>query len=186
MTNVMIDSPAPLAQHDVTINQWNLIQAIAPAMHASRLFGVASPEQAMAIMLKGVELGLSLTASFEFLDLIQGKVALKPQGALALIHRSRNFDITITDGPDSCTVWMRRRDTGFEYTTQFGRKDAEQAGLIKKDGAYDKYASDMYRARAIARCSRVVAPDVIAGLYLTDELNPSVASNGHVREVTSD
>jgi len=67
---------------------WQMIQSIGPAMHQARLFGVSNPEQAMAIMLKGFELGLSLTASFEFVQVIQGHVGLSPRGALALIQQS--------------------------------------------------------------------------------------------------
>jgi hypothetical protein len=47
-------------------------------MHQARLFGVNNAEQAMAIMLKGYELGLGLTASFEFVQVVQGRPALSP------------------------------------------------------------------------------------------------------------
>lgn len=153
-----------------------MITTLAPTIHQSRLYpGISSPEQAAIILLRGFELGFTLTASLEYIELIVGKTTLKPQGALALIHRSKNFDITIDDQSDGCKVWMRRRDTSFEYTASFGLADAQQAGLIKQGGGYDKYPPDMYRARAIARCARVVAPDVLAGLYLTDELRGELA-----------
>jgi len=48
----------------LTPDVWHMIDQIAPAMYRSRLFRVSAPEQAAAIMLKGYELGLSLTASF--------------------------------------------------------------------------------------------------------------------------
>lgn len=168
--------PAPLASpRELTPSAWSLITSIAPTVHASRLYpGINSPEQAAVVMLKGAELGFNLTASFEYIEMISGKASLKPQGALALIHRTGNFDITIADEADGCVVWMKRRDTGFEYSARFGKKEAEQAGLIKKDGGYDRYPAEMYRARAIARCARVVAPDVLAGLYLTSELTTEV------------
>lgn len=168
----------PAALQPLTIGLFQLIQSIAPTIHTSRLFkGINSPEQAAVIMLKGHELGFSLTAAFELIDMVEGKPSLKPQGALALIHRSKNFDIKVTDQPDGCQVWMRRRDTGFEYTARFTKADAMQAQIHKPNGAYDKYPPDMYRARAIARCARVVAPDVLAGMYLTAELRPEWDDN---------
>jgi hypothetical protein len=167
----MNTSTAITPRQELTPAVWEMITSIAPTVHQSRLFaGINSPEQAAVVMLKGLELGFNLTASFEYIEMISSKASLKPQGALALIHRSRNFDLKVSDGQDYCEVWMRRRDTGFEYTSRFGLAEAQQAGLVKKDGGYDKYPADMFRARAIARCARVVAPDVLAGLYLTTEL----------------
>ena len=156
---------------DVNMNQWSLILSIAPIVHGSRLFkGIATPEQAAVLMLKGHELGFNMTASFEYLDLIEGKPALKPVGALALIHRSKMFDVKITNEPGACTVWMKRRDTGFEYTERYTIDDATKAGLVKPKGAWETYQANMLRARAIGFCARVVAPDVLAGLYLTSDL----------------
>ena len=57
-------------QRELTPSTWEMITAMAPAMHASRFFGVSSPEQASAIMIKGYELGLGLAASFEFITVI--------------------------------------------------------------------------------------------------------------------
>ena len=155
----------------VTLGLFTVIQTIAPTIHESRMFkGITSPHAAAVVMLKGAELGFPFTAAFEYIEMIEGKAALKPQGMLALIHRSGKFEMKVTDQPDGCTVWMKRRDTGFEYAASFTKADAARAGIAKPNGAYDKYAGDMYRARAIARCARVAAPDILAGMYMTAEL----------------
>lgn len=168
---------------DINTTQWSLIQSIAPAIHGSRLFkGIASPEQAAVIMLKGHELGFNLTAAFEYIEMIEGKPALKPVGALALLHRSKLVDMKITNEPGACTVWMRRRDTGFEYTERYTIEDAQKAGLVKSKGAWETYQANMLRARAIGFCARVVAPDVLAGLYLTSELTIDDVVEGEVIE----
>lgn len=159
----------PPQPHELTVGVLEMIMKLAPVFHLSRMFKVASPEQAMVIMIKGYELGFLPTAAFDLIDVIEGKATLKPQGAMALIHRSGNFEITITDEKDLCRVWMRRRDTGFEHTATFGLRDAQLAGIVKDKGAYTTYARDMYQWRAIARCARLVAPDVMAGMYLSAE-----------------
>lgn len=164
-------TPSPPESRELTSSVLAMIMQLAPTIHASRLFrGISLPEQAAVIMLKGYELGFPLTAAFELIEMIEGKAALKPQGALALLHKSRNFDIKIEDQKDGCTVWMKRRDTGFHYTATFTLDDAKRAGVVKAGGAYTTYPAEMFRARAIARCARVVGPDVLAGLYLTAEL----------------
>jgi hypothetical protein len=73
----------PIQQRELTPQVWQMISQMAPVMWKSRLFGVVSQEAAAAIMLKGYELGLSVTASFEFIHVIQGKPGLSPRGALA-------------------------------------------------------------------------------------------------------
>lgn len=167
---------------------WRMISEIAPAMHQSRLFGVNSAEQAMAIMLKGHELGLNLAASFEFIDVIQGKPALKPKGALALIHDHPECagvkveDITGKDGkPLACRVWMKRRN-GFEYTIEFSMADAQRAGLVKKDSGWDKYPSNMLRWRAIGYCADIVFPDVTGGMMRADDYGVPISEDGDVIE----
>lgn len=172
-------------RQELTPDTWQMIKEIAPAMQQSRLFGVASPEAAMAIMLKGYELGLSLTASFEFVQVIQGRPTLSPRGALALIQQSPNFaGMTITDSDDKCTVWMKRKN-GFEYTTEFTIEQAKKAGLVKKDSGWDKYPANMLRWRAIGYCADVVFPDIIGGMKRADEFGANITPEGDVwKDVT--
>jgi hypothetical protein len=161
---------------------WQMIDAIAPAMHASRLFGVNSKEQAAAIMLKGYELGFSLSASFEFIQVIQGKPTLKPIGHLALILNNPELDgINIDEKPDSCTVTMKRKN-GVEYTTTFTLDDAKRAGLVKPDSGWEKYPANMLRWRTIGYCADVVFPDVGAGMKRSDELGADITPEGDVIE----
>lgn len=161
---------------------WQMIDSIAPAMHASRLFGVNSKEQAAAIMLKGYELGLTLTASFEFINIIQGRPALNPRGHLALILNSPELDgIKIDEKPDACTVWMKRKN-GIEHSITFTIDDAKRAGLIKSDSGWEKYPANMLRWRAIGYCADVVFPDVGAGMKRADELGAQITAEGDVIE----
>ncbi len=176
MTNAIV------TRQTLTPQIWQMIDAIAPAMHASRLFGVNSKEQAAAIMLKGYELGFSLSASFEFIQVIQGKPTLKPIGHLALILNNPELDgIKIDDKPDSCTVWMKRKN-GVEYTTTFTLDDAKRAGLVKPDSGWEKYPANMLRWRTIGYCADVVFPDVGAGMKRSDELGAEITPEGDVIE----
>lgn len=169
---------------DVTPDKWSMIQAVAPAMHAARLFNVASPEQAMAIMLKGHELGMGLTASFELVQVVEGRPALSPRGCLALIHNSplcaglKIEDLVGPDGkPAGCRVWMKRSN-GFEYTTTFTMDDAKRAGLVKPQSGWDKYPDKMCKWRAVGFCADTVFPDIIGGMKRTDELGADLTESG--------
>ncbi len=163
-TDLALQVQAPLARSNaLSMQVLTLIQALAPSFHACRWYGLSSPEQAIVVMTKAVELGIPLTAAFEFFDIIENKPSLKPIGALALIHRSPLVDIVAIDSQaDRCTITMKRRDSGFEHTASFSLQDAQTAGLIKpdKDGsAWRRYPADMLRNRAIAP----LCPDCGAG-----------------------
>lgn len=139
------------------------------------------------MMAKAADLGLPFTAAFDFFDVIDGKLAIKPIGALAMIHRSRLIDLHIDDQqPDGCTVRMQRRDTGFAHTVTYTKADAKESGLIKDDktgSAWVRFVKDMVRNRAVGRCARIVAPDILAGLYLTTELESPAAPESTIVEV---
>ena len=77
-----------LANREMSLGVWQMINTVAQDVYTSRLFPVSSPQQAAAIMLKGYEIGLGLMASFEFVQVVKGHVGLSPKGALALLHNS--------------------------------------------------------------------------------------------------
>jgi len=178
-----------LIKHQVpTLQTWQVIENIAPALYKARLFGVSNPEQAMAIMLKGYEIGLGLTAAFEFIQVIGGRPSLSPRGCLALVQRDPACKrIMIEDkrdkdgNPTACRVTMERNN-GFSYTVEFTMGDARRAGLVKEHGGWEKYPANMLRWRAVGFCADVVFPDVIGGLKRADELGADLTPEGDVLE----
>lgn len=176
-----------LAVREITPNVINTVMQLAPILKDSRLFGVATVEQAAAICLKGHELGLGFTASLEFIHIVQGKPTLSPRGALAILYQSGQMEtIKITDKkkdnlPWSCEVTMKRRG-GIEYTIEYTMDDAKRAGLIKTDSAWQSYAGNMLRWRAVGFCIDVVAPDIIGGMKRADEFGALVNSEGDIVE----
>lgn len=184
----MNESNALVVRQPLTPQVWEMIAAVGPAMYKSRLFGVSSPEAAMAIMLKGHELGLGLTASFEFVQVVEGKPALSPRGALAIIQSSplcaglRIEDIKDEQGrPQACRVWMKRTN-GFEYTVEWSMAEAVTAGVVKPNSGWANYPANMLRWRAVGFCADVVFPDVIGGMKRADELGADLTPNGDVIE----
>lgn len=170
--------PQPL-----TPEMWNLISALAPAAHQSRLFGVSSPEQAAMIMAKGWELGMPVTAAFEYIQVIQGRPTLSPRGALALVLASGALaDMQISDAPGQCTVAMQRRN-GPAYTLTWTLDDAKKAGVIKPDSGWQNYPANMLRWRAIGFVIDILFPDITGGLKRADEFGATVDADGAVISV---
>jgi len=169
----------------LTPDVWQMISEVAPTMHLARCFGVASKEQAAAIMLKGFELGLSLSGSFEYIHIVEGKPSLSPRGALALILGSPlNGGVKITEAPGKCTVWMKRADNGFEHTLTWTIEDAKKAGVVKPGSGWEKYEANMLRWRTIGFCADVVFPDLTGGMKRADEYGADLTPDGDVVETT--
>lgn len=177
----MTDSTAVAVRKPLDLETWQLVKEVAPALQASRFFGV-TPEQAVAIVLKGVELGIGPAAAFEFIQVIQGRPTLSPRGALALVLRSGLLDgLTIDEAPDRCTVTMRRRG-GLEYKTTFSLADAQRASLVKPGSAWTAYPANMMRWRCVGFVIDVLFPDVTCGARRADEFGATVDAEGEVVE----
>lgn len=154
---------------ELTPGVWGMINEMAPVMYKARLFGVSSYEQAAAIMLKGYEMGLSITASFELVQVVQGKPALSPRGALALILNSPKIKtvqvekIMKADKFVGYSCFMERTN-GFKFKAEFTLEDAKRAGLVKPGSGWENYPENMCQWRAIGFCADVVAPDITSGM----------------------
>lgn len=183
-------------QRELTPAVWQMISQIAPVMWKSRLFGVGSPEAATAIMLKGYELGLSITASFEFVQVVEGKPSLSPRGALAILHKSTEIakieTKRLTDASGKFTGYectMKRRN-GFEHTAKYTLEDAQRAGVFKPNSGWAKYPENMCLWRVIGFTADVVAPDITAGMTsimkMPEELGVAIDGNGYVVDVKSE
>lgn len=163
-------SLALVPERELTPQLWTMIMDMAPVMYKSRLFGVTSPEAAAAIILKGYELGLSITASFELVQVVQGKPALSPRGAMALLLNSPKIEsLKVTRLTDSKGAYVghecyMKRDNGFEYTSRFTLEDAKRAGVVKPGSGWEAYPENMCQWRAIGFCADIVAPDICAGM----------------------
>jgi hypothetical protein len=160
-----------LANREMSLGVWNMINTVADDVYRSRLFPVNSPQQAAAIMLKGYEIGLGLMASFEFVQVVKGNVGLSPKGALAMLHNSPKIEdlelVRLTDEHNKFVGYqcrMKRADNGFEHTERWTLDDAITAGLMKPDSNWEKYPENMCKWRSIGFCADVVAPDVTAGM----------------------
>ena len=92
------------------------------------------------------------------------------QGDLAMaLLLGRKFKVKIKESTDEiCTVWMARPDGEMEFQDSFTIVEARSMGLVDKPNW--KYKKDMLRWRAIMRVARIVAADILGGMYLREEL----------------
>ena len=167
--------------------EWKVIKEICGAAVVSGLIGRMTKEQAIAVALKGRELGIPPMAAFSQIKVIQGNPTCTSELMLALIYRRYpNADINYEEGSDFCKVIALRpggKPKEFTYTMN----DADKAGLSSKDN-WRKHPKAMLRARAISMMARAVFPDALMGLsYTPEELQPDlqVTEEGEIIDVKS-
>jgi hypothetical protein len=145
---------------------------------------IKTPEQALAIALKGRELNLPPMQSFSQINVIQGKPAVSAELQMALIYRNvPGAKIEFTKlAADGCSV-VATRPGHKPVEISFDKADAEAAGLLGKDN-WKKYARAMYRSRAISEMARSVFPDAIMGCsYTPEEMGAMVNGDGEVVDI---
>lgn len=178
---------------ELTPAVWTMIERISTQAYKARLYeGISSPEAAAMVMLKGYELGLGISASFEFIKPIQGKFELIPRGGLALVidhPKIKEVKLTKLEKEGQFFGYECRivRTNGFSHTSRFTMDDAKRAGLLKPGSGYEKYPENMCMYRAIGFCIDVAASDITSGMTsimkMPEEFGVELTQSGEVIDV---
>jgi hypothetical protein len=143
--------------------------------------GIKTPEAAMAIAIKGVEIGMPMMQSFAQINIIGGKPCISAEGMNFLIRKhcpAAKIDIVKRDH-EGCVINASRPGamvTKFEFTME----DAKRAELLGNP-SWKKFPKNMLFARCISDMARTMFPDCIGGIsYTPEELGAVVDIDGHV------
>lgn len=121
-----------------------------------------------------------MSALFGGFSNIMGKITIAPQLMNAMIRRA-GHKLKVDSNDQRSIIVGTRKDTGETCEVSFSLEDARKAGLIKPNGGWEKYPSDMCFARALSRLARRLFPDVIGMSYVESEIE-----DAEVEEVTGE
>lgn len=132
---------------------------------------IKSSSAAMAIMLRGMELGIPPVASLSTIHVVEGKTELSGTALQAILQRAGIAIQTVKSTAEIAVVRMSRKVGDFAVTEEyeFTIGEAKTAGLTGKDN-WRGYAKDMLYWRAISRGARRIGADVAHGVYVEGEL----------------
>lgn len=142
---------------------------------------IKNPEQAVAIMMKGRELGVPPMYALSNIAVISGKPACTAELMLALLYRDHGdgaLQVTETTAT-RCVAAYKRRTWAAPRSLAFTIEDAQRAGL--QGGNWSKYPAAMLRARCISAVARMAFPDSIGGMYTPEELGAT--THGETGEI---
>lgn len=159
------------------------------------------PEQIVAVVLQGKELGFDAITSINNIHNIQGRATLGVHAIAALLKNSGITYKLIEDGvfvkEDGTTDKTKIPETNYkdrrttikfyenfhgkiiENDISFSVKEAQEQGLLKKDN-WKRMQLIMLRARTLAIGARFVAPNALLGMYETSEAADFSNSNTDV------
>ncbi|NDA48711.1 MAG: hypothetical protein EBY21_15840, partial [Alphaproteobacteria bacterium] len=140
--------------------------------------GFEKPETCLVGILQGLEMGLSPLFALQRMAIVDGRLTIWGDGALALVLRS-GLCVSITEwleGDDE-SEWISHCEVlrdGWDrpITRSFAVQDAKRANLWHKPGPWTDYPKRMLQMRARAFALRDVFADVLGGLYFREEIEP--------------
>jgi hypothetical protein len=134
---------------------------------------IKSPQAVYAVVMMGQEMGFSPMRSLELIDFIQGRACLRVAGMMAKAVQAGGKFSTVEETDKLCTIKAERKDNGWTETYTFTIQDAAAMKLTGKDN-WIKMPKFMLYARCASVLCRRGWPDVLGGLYSSEEMRDSV------------
>ena len=143
------------------------IQGMAQAIAKSGLFGMKTPEQALALMLVAQAEGQHPATITQDYDIIQGRAARKTHSVLARFQQMGGT-VEWHELSDRIADATFSHKAGGKLRIQWTIEQAQKAGLTGKDN-WKNYPRAMLRARCIAEGIRAVYPAALGGMMVSEE-----------------
>ena len=144
------------------------MQVMAEAIAGSGLFGLKTPQQALALGLLCQAEGRHPAEAARDYHVIQGRPTLKADTMLARFQ-SAGGRVEWPVYTDKKVVGVFSHPSGGTLTLDWDWERAKAAGLATRD-TWKQYPRQMLRARVISEAIRTILPGVLSGCYLPDEL----------------
>jgi 5'-3' exonuclease len=146
---------------------WKISQAFINSKMYSKF---PTAEAAMVTIMRGRALGLDATTAMDGINVIQGKPTMSASLMLALVLSSPQCEYMYCDEINNDrVVWVaKRRGNPKETRREFTSEHAKNMGLLSKDN-WKKQKEVMLQWRGAAAIIRQLFPDIINGIYATEE-----------------
>lgn len=160
------------------------MQTMAKSVAESNLFGIKTPQQAMALMLIAQAEGTHPALAARDFHIIQGRPALKADAMLARFQNAGGV-VEWQDYTDAKVSGRFSHPSAspkpvlIEWTLE----QAKRIGLAGKDN-WKNYPRAMLRARVISEGVRTVYPGIAVGLYTVEEVQDMPRQHGGVITAT--
>jgi hypothetical protein len=168
--------PIAITEGGLRLTNYNEAKQTAALLFASKLIppGFRTVEQVLVAILRAVELKLPPFQALEGMTVINGRVGIMGDLALAMVESSglleRKKVVYTGEGDEmACTVSLKRKGReGNSYS--FSVKEAKMAGIFNRSTVWQSYPKRMTYYRALGFGLRDEFADVLRGVKTIEEL----------------
>jgi hypothetical protein len=162
----------PEQQTGITLSD---MQTMAQAVARSGLFGVKTPDQALALMLVAHAEGMHPAIAARDYHIIEGRPAMKADAMLARFQSAGGkvrWTVMTEDKVSAVFSHPAGGEVEITWTLEMAQK-ARLSTKTQRDGGpnmWQKFPRQMLRARVVSEGIRTVFPGVLAGTYTPEEI----------------
>ena len=158
-----------IASYD-KINDTQGIEMMGNAICRSGMFGCESKEAGIVFALQCIVENKPPLEMAKNYHLVKGKLTKRADAMLADFRRVGG-KVTWHDLKNENVQSAIFEFEGNKTNGSFSMDDAQRAGLIRKGSAWDKTPAAMLRARCISETLRAIAPEIVQGVYVPEEID---------------
>jgi hypothetical protein len=151
---------------------FNDLKSMSLAIAAGKLFPALKDEnQVLTLLMLAQAEGLHPINALRQFHIIDGKPSMRADAILAKFRQKGGSVVWKTKAND---IQAQVGEWSFEGQTVeigFGFAEAQAAGYVKPNSGWMKDPAAMMRARAISRAVRMLAPEVVVGIYTPEEVS---------------
>jgi len=154
--------------NQLALSSFDDLARAAQAVADSKLFGVTTPEQAIALFLVAQSEGRHPASAAKEYHIIKGRPSLKADAILARFQQAGG-SVRWNERTETAVSATFSHPQGGDVEIRWTLDDARRAGLASGDG-WRKYPRHMLSARVISEGVRACYAPVVCGLYTPEEV----------------
>lgn len=159
---------------------YNDLERIGNVLAKSKLFGMKTPEEAIALCLIAQAEGKHPATAAQEYHVIQGRPALKADAMLARFQAAGG-KVDWKSYTDQEVTGVFSHPQGGSVQIKWSIEMAKKLGYLSKDN-WQKFPRAMMRARCISEGVRTVYPGIAVGIYTPEEVQDFDSNGGPVIE----
>jgi hypothetical protein len=165
MSNMMTIAPV----NSVAMIPIDDVERMAHAIAKSGLFGVKTPEQALALMLVAQSEGLHPATAARDYHIISGRPSMKADAMVARFQAAGGIIKWLENSDTRCSGEFSHPASPTPVMIDWDLNRAKKAQLLS-NAMWTKYPRSMLRARVVSEGIRTVYPGVLCGMYTPEEV----------------
>lgn len=159
-------------------NPLEFAREMGKAMALSGIFGCRNEQQGIVLAMACLaekKNPIELARTYHIID---GKLSMRADAMLAEFRARGGKHRWLKTGDDGQQAEVELAIDGQKQVVSFTMQDAHRAELVRPKSNWVKYPGEMLRARAVSKGIRMLAPEIVAGCYVPEEIE-----DGHVIDV---